>query len=139
MAESERCDGQERRRGILLRRMKTLRSKEEVKMSAQGTLFRLFEPDVPPVRSEDPATSQVAALHVLETLGQRQVFALAAVREHPGKTAAEIEAVIQCRDGRVRKRLKELVRGGLIEELAPRVCDVTGHKATTYRVREKTA
>ncbi len=108
-------------------------------MASQGTLFRLFDPDVPPVRRDDPATSQVAALHVLEKIGERQAFALAAVRQYPGKTAAEIEAAIQCRDGRVRKRLKELVRGGLVDELASRVCEVTGHKATTYRVREKSA
>jgi hypothetical protein len=119
--------------------MKNLRSKEGEKMASQGTLFRLFDPDVPPVRRDDPATSQVAALHVLEKIGERQAFALAAVRQYPGKTAAEIEAAIQCRDGRVRKRLKELVRGGLVDELASRVCEVTGHKATTYRVREKSA
>jgi DNA-binding MarR family transcriptional regulator len=104
--------------------------------STQGILFKLYDPHTPPVRSDDPPTSQVAAMHVLETINQRQAFALAAVREHPGKTAAEIEAAIQCRDGRVRKRLKELVRGGLVTELAPRVCEVTGYKATCYRVRE---
>lgn len=32
-----------------------------------------------------------------------------------------------------RKRMKEMVRDGLIEELPPRECSVTGKNATVYR------
>lgn len=87
----------------------------------------------PPVRIHDPVTSRAGAAHVMGQINQRQQFALAAVCRHPYRTAAEIEAAIGCRDGRVRKRLKELVRGGFVEELAARPCEVTGHNATVYR------
>lgn len=90
-----------------------------------------------PVRSRDPVTSRAGAAHVMGEINQRQQYALAAVCQHPNNTAAEIEFTLGCRDGRVRKRLKELVRAGLVEELAARPCEVTGHNATVYRATKQ--
>jgi hypothetical protein len=87
-------------------------------------------------RRTDKSTSHEAGDGVRKLLGlkqQRCLFMLA------GKQLTAMEVSQLCSDyygGLVesyRKRLHELVREKLIEELPPRECSVTGKNATVYK------
>lgn len=88
--------------------------------------------DVPPVRNSDPPTSHAAAAELVDTLANRQAFALEWVGNRPGCTAAELERAANCRDGMIRKRLKELERAGSVKPGEPKVCSVTARKCQTW-------
>ena len=88
----------------------------------------------PLARSTDPETSHRAARE-METSGQLKsdmMTALEAVREFPHRTATELEALIGCRDGKVRKRLAQLRRLGLIIRGALKICPHTKRRCHTW-------
>lgn len=84
-------------------------------------------------RTTDPDTSHEAAATLRANNGAKlteyQEFALAAVRSHPGLTAAELERQYDVPDGRIRKRLHELFAAGKIMRGQKRKCRVTGGNA----------
>lgn len=87
-------------------------------------------------RKTDPATSQVAAAETAKQLGHLcQVFLTALAGEQTASEVAWFAVVNKLHPNAesVRKRAKELLRLGLIEERPPRRCGVTGKMATTYR------
>lgn len=93
------------------------KQKSEAVQEAKATL----------VRTSDKATSHEAAAHIepkLTTLQDEFMRRLGV----GGKTANEVARG----DESIRKRALELVRKGVLEELEPRPCGVTGRKATVY-------
>jgi hypothetical protein len=63
-----------------------------------------------------------------------------AAQKNPGRTANELADL--CRHASpgtmaetFRKRVREMVRGGKLEETKPRLCSITGRMATTYRAK----
>jgi hypothetical protein len=92
-------------------------------------------------RKSDPETSQMAAAEIVHSgkLGHAQRCMMCAVRLYPGTTAQEAAArCVGWQDGSAetyRKRVKELVKLGLIVECERRRCTVTGKVATTYRAK----
>jgi len=87
-------------------------------------------------RRTDKATSHESADATRTKLGllqQRCIFMLA------DKQLTAMEVATLCsdyyggRDESYRKRMRELVRLSLIEELPARICTVTGSSATVYR------
>jgi hypothetical protein len=89
----------------------------------------------PLARPSHPQTSHDAA-DEFRDCGQHaadMAAALAAVKRHPGCTAAEIEAREGTRDGKIRKRLAALAdTHGLIRRGTARTCGVTGKTAQTW-------
>ena len=90
-------------------------------------------------RRTDPETSHRAARE-METSGKRETdeaFALRMVARYPNSTASELEALLGCRDGTVRKRLSSLADKNLAYgHLHPnmRKCGQTGRPAKRWRV-----
>lgn len=85
-------------------------------------------------RATDPPTSREAE-HDITASGARAQMAATAlrlVREHPGLTSNELEALVGVSDGRVRKRLVELEREGLIRRGEARVSRVSGKRNQTW-------
>ncbi len=94
----------------------------------------LFDPLPPIARADDPATSQDAAADITED-GTRQRMmqvALAAVRQYPGRTSNELEALTGLGDGKIRKRLTDLEDAGLVRKGVVRVSTVSGKPNTTW-------
>lgn len=84
-------------------------------------------------RTSDPATSHEAAKHAESRLGLYQWGALAACRQHPGKTATEIAHKSGWADPRViNRRLIELERLGWVRVTGTRMCERTGRRAMTW-------
>ena len=67
-------------------------------------------------RRNDPITSHRAAdtMNQGDTLPNHERFALGLIRRHPGRTALELEAIAQCKPGKVWKRISGLVKKGKI-------------------------
>lgn len=87
-------------------------------------------------RRSHPETSKAAAAEVAEVLGERQRFALDAVRRMPDATSLELDmAFAPGERGRVQKRLNELERAGLIERSGARRCSISGKTAATWRAK----
>jgi hypothetical protein len=90
---------------------------------------------MPPVsRNSHPATSHRAELEIGRS-GQRAKAmraALAALRESPGLTSAELEQKYGVRDGHFRKRLSDLRALGFAETQTPKTCTVSGMKCQTW-------
>jgi hypothetical protein len=94
-------------------------------------------------RKTDPETSQMAAAEIVDTgkLGkaQRRVLGYITRRCAMAVTAQEAAEACTVLFGGVsetyRKRVKELVKLGLIVECERRRCTVTGKVATTYRAK----
>jgi hypothetical protein len=92
-------------------------------------------------RKTDPETSQMAAAEIVHSgkLGHAQRCMMCAFHLYPGATAQE--AALRCVEWHggmsetYRKRVKELVKLGLIVECERRRCTVTGKVATTYRAK----
>lgn len=87
-------------------------------------------------RRSDPVTSHQAADEV-ERSGRvvsQQQRVLAAVRAFPGRTSRELAAEARLDRYMVARRLRELVRAGLLPEPgAPRECALGGGPALTWR------
>jgi hypothetical protein len=93
-------------------------------------------------RKTDPETSQMAAAELVDTgkLGKAQRAVLAGIRlsnyGHTAQEAAKLSAAVYGgMTETYRKRVKELVKLGLIVECERRRCTVTGKVATTYRAK----
>ena len=85
-------------------------------------------------RRTDPETSHRAARE-METSGKRETdeaFALRMVARYPNSTASELEALLGCRDGKVRKRLAQLRRLGFIIRGAMKICPHTKRRCHTW-------
>lgn len=93
-------------------------------------------------RRADPITSQKSAAETAKRLGPLKESFLLGLRFLKEATANEVatDCVLQC--GGItesyRKRAKDLIRDGLIEECGERACKVTGKTATTYKLKERT-
>jgi hypothetical protein len=103
----------------------------------------LFDTPAKLSRKSDPITSQKSAAETekkLGTLHQSFLCSLAILRRN--STANEIAANCVGLDGgsheSYRKRAKELVRDGLIEECGERACEITGKTAMTYKLKDRT-
>ena len=87
-------------------------------------------------RRTDKPTSHEAGDGVRHKLNQLQQRCLDALGPWES-TAMEVAMICVSSHGGMaesyRKRFHELVRDGLIEELPPRECSVTGKNATVYR------
>jgi hypothetical protein len=85
-------------------------------------------------RPSDPFTSHLAAAEIEAdgTISRMNTVAIAAVRTFPGHCSTELEQNTGLLDGKIRKRLKALVRQGLIFEGEPRRSTVTGKLSITY-------
>ena len=92
-------------------------------------------------RSCDPVTSQIAAEEVQLKLGRLHGFFMESMQQLGRATANEVArhaaSVSGEREESIRKRAKELVRGGRIVEDGVKVCRVTGKLATAYIKQEK--
>lgn len=84
-------------------------------------------------RKEGPAESKLGALDVAGRLGELQLFALEAVRRHPGSTASELAEAEGIGDPRrINRRLGELETLGLLTRGRGRPCRVTGRTAAPW-------
>ena len=85
-------------------------------------------------RSTDPVTSHLAASNVSKTgsAARWQRVALDLIRRRPGMTARELENAGGYENGQIRKRLAEVMRGGLIRKGTARTCRVSGRQAATW-------
>ena len=89
-------------------------------------------------RASDPQPSAVGALHIAGKLTcKRALFAECLRALGKAATASEVayyaETFRRERCGEsIRKRAKELVRGGVLDEVGTRPCRITGMKATVY-------
>lgn len=89
-------------------------------------------------RKSDPITSQKAAAETEKKLGRLQEQMLGMIRASlwpPTANEAAQEAASEF-SGRVesyRKRIKELIDRGLIEECGERRCEVTGKACRTFK------
>ena len=85
-------------------------------------------------RSTDPVTSHQAASNVSKTgsAARWQQVALDLIRRRPGMTARELESAGGHENGQIRKRLLEVMRGGLIHKGTARTCRVSGRQAATW-------
>lgn len=93
----------------------------------QGTEAHLLS------RSDDPATSKEAAAKMVGKLAADRAYALDCVTKNPGWTSAELEAHYKPHpSGRIRKRLAELERAGLVWRGVVRTCRVNGTKAAIW-------
>lgn len=85
-------------------------------------------------RTTDPVTSHLAAEQVTASgvaKAQRELC-LAAVKELPGSTSAELAAAIDCERHIPARRLPELRDKGLVKNGAIRVCRITGSQCLTW-------
>ncbi|TXH43688.1 MAG: hypothetical protein E6Q97_33725 [Desulfurellales bacterium] len=93
-------------------------------------------------RRSDPITSQQSAAETQPQLGTLQKIMLgmfkvslwpATSNEAAKEAASEFGGMPES----YRKRARELVKQGLIEEAGERKCEVTGKSAMTFRVKEQ--
>lgn len=85
-------------------------------------------------RRKDPATSHDSA-RAVERKGKAhsdREACLQAVRQHPGKTAYEIAAILGIEGIIPGKRLPELRKPHLVKNGPPRICAVRKSKAMTW-------
>ena len=84
-------------------------------------------------RASDPPTSHEAAESIVPHLSRMHTGVLDLVREHPGKTAAELAfARGELTNHRLSRRLPELERKGLVVRGVARACFRTGRSAATW-------
>jgi len=88
------------------------------------------------VRTTDPETSRIAEAQITQdgTRSRACTVALELVRKTPGLTANEYEASIGVSDGRIRKRLNDLLRDGKVRKGPARVSSVSGKLNETWWV-----
>jgi len=89
-----------------------------------------------PSRKDVQQTSLLAFHEVRKTLAQRQGFIYAQLRLYPNSTARELAMYIGYADpNKVRPRMTELKKMGLIEPTGMRTCKVSLSTAQTWKVR----
>ena len=103
----------------------------------QPDLFRMMNlprVETPAARRTDPATSHAAAAEVTRTgvRGHQQRQVAAAVREWPGRTAAELAKLASMDRYAVSRRLPECVTAGGVLRGEARRCEVNGRDAQTW-------
>ncbi len=111
-----------------------------------GTQLVIFDPTnhqltppktrTPLARSTDPETSHRAAREGEESgaFAAEAHWVLQLVRANPDRTASELEDLVDCRDGKVRKRLAECRDDrGTLENGPKRPCEITGRTVLTWR------
>ena len=106
----------------------------------------LFDPPTKLSRKSDKLTSQKSAAETekkLTGLQEKMMHVIRCMGEVKAPTANEAAAMCieVFRSGlseTYRKRAKEMVRAGFIEEAGERPCKVTGKTATTYKPKERT-
>jgi hypothetical protein len=88
----------------------------------------------PLCRSTDPSTSRMAAEEMVGSgkIGRHEQIILNGVRNYPGWTSAELTGVVLLRHDQIHKRMRGLVRKGLISEGPPRVCRKHGRMMVTW-------
>jgi predicted HTH transcriptional regulator len=86
------------------------------------------------VRSTDPETSKMAESAITKdgTRSRACEVAYGLVVETPGLTANEYEASIGVQDGRIRKRLNDLLKAGLVRKGPVRASTVSGKQNETW-------
>ena len=115
----------------------TLQGQRAFNMSTvyYSTLF-----DSPPIaRNSDPATSHRAAEEITSdgTRSRMMQVALDAVRRHPGRTSNELEAITGHGDGKIRKRLADLEKDGLVRKGEVRKSEVSGKNCHVWLLVEE--
>ena len=88
----------------------------------------LFDPHRNQLTTSAVAKQQIEASG---TAAADRAFAVELVRANPGLTASELEDLVGCRDGKVRKRLAECVPEYL-QRGTVRPCDITGRPCVTW-------
>jgi hypothetical protein len=90
-------------------------------------------------RSSDPETSKQAAADIRVSLSNLESEFLAALAVLGEATSNEVAARVAgdnfARRNSIRRRASDLIAKMQIEQLEPRVCSVTGKRATVYRIR----
>lgn len=90
-------------------------------------------------RHTDPSTSRTAAAEIVSdgTLGAMMALALRLVQENPGLTSNELDRLSGKGEGKIRKRLNDLLKRGLVRHGKPKVSRVSGkHNVTWWPVVE---
>ncbi len=116
-------------------------------MTLQKTLFELWPRSPTPIparqaskdrrrnrRCTDPGTSRGAADDIVADgmLGDMMAIALRLVQQNPGCTSNELDEISGKGEGRIRKRLNDLLRRGLVRHGEPRVSRVSGKHNVTW-------
>ena len=85
-------------------------------------------------RPTDPPTSRVAAEAMVESgkIGRQERIILDGIRSHPGLTAAELADCIPLRHDQIHKRMRGMVRKGLLVEGPIRMCRKHGSSMVTW-------
>jgi hypothetical protein len=91
----------------------------------------------PLYRSTDPSTSRMAAEAMVESgkIGRQEQIILDGIIHHPGLTAAELSDYIPLRHDQTHKRLRGMVRKGLLVEGPIRMCRKHGTQMVTWYPR----
>jgi hypothetical protein len=92
-------------------------------------------------RRDDPSTSAQAAAELIETgaIGRQRAAVLDALRQcREPVTSAELATMMRGDRYTPSRRLPELLRLGLVERTAPRVCRVGGRLACTWHITSET-
>jgi hypothetical protein len=88
-------------------------------------------------RVSDPETAKEAAADIAIVLTQLEREFLSTLRDLVSATSNEVAAVIAGdnfgRRNTLRRRASDLLAKGMIEAIEPRVCTVTGKRATVYK------
>jgi hypothetical protein len=90
-------------------------------------------------RRTDPVTSHMTAEKVEESGGAdtQRKMCLRYVRNHPGRTSAEIAAALYIDRYTPSRRLPELRDAGRVYNGRRRVCSVTGNLSLTWRPKKR--
>ena len=93
-------------------------------------------------RKSDPITSQKSAAETEPKLGKYKaaILDVMAMTPHPMTAQEAARAAVFIYEGMTesyRKRMRELVEDGKVEESGERRCEVTGKSAMTFRVKEQ--
>jgi hypothetical protein len=93
--------------------------------------------DTPLCRSTDPSTSRMAAEDMVGSgkIGKQEQIILDGIIHHPGLTAAELSDYIPLRHDQTHKRLRGMVRKGLLVEGPIRMCRKHGTQMVTWYPR----
>jgi hypothetical protein len=101
----------------------------------------LFDPPPNIARKSDPQTSQQSAAETEKKLGRYKAVFLQSLRHLKSATANEVAQDCVLLNGGVtesyRKRAKELLTDGLIEECGERRCEITGKNCRTFSTERK--
>jgi hypothetical protein len=90
--------------------------------------------DQPLARKTDPITSHEAAYDMVESgkVGRHEAIILQGVRRNPGLTCPELARVLPLRYDQIHKRMRGMVRKGLIVDGPIRKCTQYGSPRVTW-------